>query len=312
MWRRLASWIDTGVSPNGSKGPLPRASFPASARRAEGEASARRAGEDLGGRGQGGAGAWWHPASPLEPLTVSARPAGGTCFGYDRFVAAAAQLASNNSTLRGLRARARVLARALRLSPAERARLAAGPPRGATGPSLGAQARRGRAPERGGASAAPPSLRVADAPRRNDRAGGSSGAGRGGAGREALDYAGAALAVADFNGDGQADVAAGAPGAGRGAQLQGGRVTVSYGGAALPEGECGPAGLRAGLGWALAALDLNLDGFDDLAAGAPSGGAAPARAPPPPPCWPSAPHAARPCCHHYCPCTLTTDARRSS
>jgi hypothetical protein len=299
MWRRLASWIDTGVSP----GPLPRASFPASERRAEGE--------DLGRRGQGGAGAWWHPASPLEPGSV--RPAEGTCFGYDRFMAATAELARNNSKLLGLRAQARVLARALRLSPAESARLA----------SLGAQARRGRGPERRGASAAPsnPSRmrapparaadRVADPPRAKDRAGGSSGAGRGGAGREALDYAGAALAVGDFNGDGQADVAAGAPGAGRGAQLQGGRVTVSYGGAALPEGECGPAGLRARLGWALAALDLNLDGFDDLAAGAPSGGAAPARAPPSPPFWPSAPHTARPCCH-YCPCTLTTDARRSS
>jgi hypothetical protein len=100
-----------------------------------------------------------------------------------------------------------------------------------------------------------------------------------GGGAAPQDHFGAALAVGDFDGDGRADLAIGAPGADAGA----GVVTVLRG---SPSG-LQPAGAQAffeslagslassagaGFGEALAAGDLNGDGRDDLAVGAPGAG----------------------------------------
>lgn len=84
---------------------------------------------------------------------------------------------------------------------------------------------------------------------------------------------GAALAFGDFNGDGTLDLAVGAPGQSSGK----GRVFVFYtSGKALVAQEMqvvlnsiSGADADAGFGSALAAADLDLDGFDDLAVGAP-------------------------------------------
>jgi hypothetical protein len=94
---------------------------------------------------------------------------------------------------------------------------------------------------------------------------------------ETQDWFGWALAAADFNHDGFADVAVGAPYESVGSLFAAGAVSVLYGssggltttggrlftqvGGAVEEGDQ--------FGWALAAGDFNHDGFADLAAGAP-------------------------------------------
>ncbi len=80
-------------------------------------------------------------------------------------------------------------------------------------------------------------------------------------------WLGAALATGDLDGDGRADLAAGAPGA-----LDGAGAVAIWWGAAWPEG---PGLVLAGrtpgdhLGTSLAIADWDGDGVDDLAAGAP-------------------------------------------
>ncbi len=86
---------------------------------------------------------------------------------------------------------------------------------------------------------------------------------------------GGALAAGDFNGDGFADLAIGAPNAGPQGKQNSGGVTILYGQAAFAFRNDLITGLQEPLdagdyfGASLAAGDFNNDGFDDLAVGVP-------------------------------------------
>jgi hypothetical protein len=117
------------------------------------------------------------------------------------------------------------------------------------------------------------------------------------AGQSNLGYFGKAQAVGDFDGDGWQDIAISAYGASWAGQPQRGYVEVAYGGSnssshtaspssanASHAGHAGSAGngttttlygpsLQFGrFGWAMAALDFNLDGIQDLAVSSPVAG----------------------------------------
>ena len=99
---------------------------------------------------------------------------------------------------------------------------------------------------------------------------------------QAGDHFGSALAFGDFDGDGAGDLAVGAPGESAGGAANAGAVWVFYGSAAglhagreqvfdqdnLPGGD---GGTETGdqFGFAVAAGDVDGDGFDDLAIGSP-------------------------------------------
>lgn len=91
----------------------------------------------------------------------------------------------------------------------------------------------------------------------------------------------AAVARGDFNGDGAADLAVGAPGEDLGTLTDAGAVNVIYGSAGgltaagnqllsqAPDSVLGTVGKFDQFGYALAAGDLDGDGFSDLAIGVP-------------------------------------------
>jgi glycosylphosphatidylinositol phospholipase D len=95
-------------------------------------------------------------------------------------------------------------------------------------------------------------------------------------------YLGKSIAVGDFDGDGRPDLALGAPGYGEPGLPQLGAVYVFYGKTArrgndqdVAEADLTLIGEAAfgRFGWSLATVDLNADGLDDLAVGAPTVGA---------------------------------------
>jgi hypothetical protein len=94
---------------------------------------------------------------------------------------------------------------------------------------------------------------------------------------ETQDWFGWALAAGDFNRDGFADLAVGAPYETVGSAFAAGAVSVLYGsdaglttsGGRLFTQVAGAVESGDQFGWALAAADFNRDGFADLAAGAP-------------------------------------------
>jgi FG-GAP repeat len=94
---------------------------------------------------------------------------------------------------------------------------------------------------------------------------------------EFRDRFGEALAAGDFNGDGVADLAAGASGENVGSVQDAGAVSVLYGSAGGLTAAGGRLFTQVGsaaeeqdwFGWALAAGDFNQDGLADLAVGAP-------------------------------------------
>ena len=104
-----------------------------------------------------------------------------------------------------------------------------------------------------------------------------------GGGNQDNDFFGAALAVGDFDRDGVDDLAIGAPGNDHGGENDAGTVFIAYGGSGsgLPFGGHQVLGqsdisttdeANANFGTALAAGDIDGDGFDDLLVGAPSRG----------------------------------------
>jgi hypothetical protein len=99
----------------------------------------------------------------------------------------------------------------------------------------------------------------------------------GGGSDEVGDHFGAALALGDFNGDGKADLAVGAPDEAPGSAAAGGVFYIfagtagSLSGYSQSQGDSGGDPIEAGdrFGKALAARDIDADGYADLVVGAP-------------------------------------------